>query len=157
MTSKLNYLTNISLKRKIKTKWFVIANVILALLIIGVTNIDSIINLFGGDFNNKTNIYVIDETNVSYDIFETELKNTNSLISGSEESNYNLVKTDKSKEELIECITKIKSDFIYILTNDNGKRRELIEIIPGYCGILFYGNPFGLGNLYMVLKEPQQI
>ena len=64
---------------------------------------------------------------------------------------------DKSKEELIECIAKIKSDFIYILTNDNGKRRELIEIIPDYCGILFYGNPFGLGNLYMVLKEPQQI
>lgn len=64
---------------------------------------------------------------------------------------------DKSKENLIECIAKIKSDFIYILTNDNGKRRELIEIIPDYCGILFYGNPFGLGNLYMVLKEPQQI
>lgn len=64
---------------------------------------------------------------------------------------------DKSKEKLIECIAKIKSDFIYILTNDNGKRRELIEIIPDYCGILFYGNPFGLGNLYMVLKEPQQI
>lgn len=104
MTSKLNYLTGISLKRKIKTKWFVIANLVLALLIIGVTNIDSIINLFGGDFNNKTNIYIIDETNISYDIFETELKNTNNLISGSEDSGYNLIKTEKSKEELTELI-----------------------------------------------------
>ncbi len=94
MKSKLNYLTGISLKRKIKTKWFVIANVVLALLIIGVANIDSIINLFGGDFNNKTNVYVIDETNISYNIFEAELKNTNNLISGSEDSGYNLIKTD---------------------------------------------------------------
>lgn len=104
MTSKLNYLTSISLKRKIKTKWFVIANIVLAILIIGVANIDSIINLFGGDFNNQTNLYIIDETNISYDIFEAELKNTNSLISGSEDSGYNLVKTDKTKEELTELI-----------------------------------------------------
>ena len=104
MRSKLNYLTGISLKRKIKTKWFVIANVVLALLIIGVTNIDSIINIFGGDFNNKTNVYVIDETNISYDVFESQLKSTNNLISGNEESNYNLIKTDKTREELTELI-----------------------------------------------------
>ena len=68
-----------------------------------------------------------------------------------------LTEFDKTKDELIESISKFKSDFIYILTNDNGKRRELIKTIPDYCGILFYGNPFGLGNIYIVLKEPQQI
>lgn len=115
MTSKLNYLTSISLKRKIKTKWFFIANIILAILIIGVTNIDSIINLFGGDFNNKTNIYVIDETKVSYEIFETELKNTNSLINDSEDLNYNLIQTDKSKEELTEIIKNVEEEHTSII------------------------------------------
>ena len=115
MMSKLNYLTSISLKRKIKTKWFVIANVVLALLIIGVANIDSIINLFGGDFSNKTNIYVIDETNISYDIFETELKNINSLISGTEDSGYNLIKTDKNKEELTELIKSDEKEYDSII------------------------------------------
>lgn len=104
MRSKLNYLVGISLKRKIKTKWFVIANVVLALLIVGVANIDSIVNLFGGDFNNKTNVYVIDETNISYDMFETELRNTNKLINNNDDSNYNLIKTDKTKEELTNLI-----------------------------------------------------
>ena len=63
------FLTSISLKRKIFTKWFVIANIILATILIGVTNIDSIIKLFGGDFNEKTTIYVIDNTNETYDLF----------------------------------------------------------------------------------------
>ena len=51
MSSKLNYLIGVSLKRKIKTKWFFIVNIILAIAIIGIINIDSVINFFGGDFN----------------------------------------------------------------------------------------------------------
>ena len=70
MTSKLNYLIGVSLKRKIKTKWFVIANIILGIIIAGIINIDSIIMLFGGDFNDKTPLYVIDETGVAYELFE---------------------------------------------------------------------------------------
>lgn len=64
---------------------------------------------------------------------------------------------DRSKEELLECISKNKSDFVYVVTNDNGKRRELLKFIPDYCGILFHGDPFGLGVLYMVLKQPTLI
>ena len=57
MKSKLGYLTGVSLKRKIKTKWFVIANILIALVVIGLMNIDSIISFFGGDFNEKTNSF----------------------------------------------------------------------------------------------------
>ena len=60
MKSKLNYLIGVSLKRKIKTKWFLIANVLIATIICLIANIDMIINSFGGDFNSKTKIYVID-------------------------------------------------------------------------------------------------
>jgi calcineurin-like phosphoesterase family protein len=50
MTDKLKFLTKMSLNKKIKTKWFLIANLIFAILIIGLLNIDSIIKFFGGDF-----------------------------------------------------------------------------------------------------------
>lgn len=74
MINKLYFLTKVSLKRKLCTKWFVVANVILALLLVGISNIDSIIKFFGGDFNEKTHIYVIDNTNETYDIFKENLK-----------------------------------------------------------------------------------
>jgi ABC-2 type transport system permease protein len=69
--NKLKYLTKISLNKKIKTKWFLWANIILFIVIIGLINIDSIIKLFGGDFNNDTNILVIDNTNYLYDDLNT--------------------------------------------------------------------------------------
>lgn len=71
MMNKLKYLTKISLNKKIKTKWFLWANIILFIVIIGLINIDSIIKLFGGDFNNDTNILVIDNTNYLYDDLNT--------------------------------------------------------------------------------------
>ena len=42
MKSKLNYLIKVSLKRKLCTKWFVVVNLILALAIIAIANVDSI-------------------------------------------------------------------------------------------------------------------
>ena len=57
MRNKLKYLIGVSLKRKIKSKWFIIANVVLAIIIIGLINIDTIINAFGGDFNKKRTVY----------------------------------------------------------------------------------------------------
>ena len=70
MTNKLKFLTKISLNKKIKTKWFLIANVIFAILIIGLINIDSVIKLFGGDFDDTQEILVIDEVG-SFDMFKS--------------------------------------------------------------------------------------
>ena len=50
-----------SLNKKTKTKWFLIANIIFAVLIIGLINIDTIIKAFGGDFNETQEILIIDE------------------------------------------------------------------------------------------------
>ena len=65
MTSKFWYLTGLSLKKKIKSKWFFIANILLAVLIIGLINIDSIIQFFGGDFDQKTEIVLLNQTDYS--------------------------------------------------------------------------------------------
>ena len=68
MKNKLWYLTSVSLKRKLKSKWFVVVNIILMIAIVGIFNIDSIIGFFGGDFNEKQKIYVIDNTSVSFEL-----------------------------------------------------------------------------------------
>ena len=100
MKNKLKFLIGISLKRKIKTKWFVLANIFLAILIIGVANIDHIITFFGGDFDKATKIYVIDNTN-TYDIFKTSIDAGFKLT---EDSKYEIIKYDNSKEEITETI-----------------------------------------------------
>lgn len=122
MKSKLNYLVGVSLKRKIKTKWFLIANIVLAIILVGIINIDSIITMFGGDFNEKTNVYVIDNTNKTYDIFISQFNNTNSLLTKSdEESEYNIIKEERSLDELKNLINndEKEKDSIIIVFNDS--------------------------------------
>ncbi len=122
MKSKLNYLVGVSLKRKIKTKWFLIANIVLAIILVGIINIDSIITMFGGDFNEKTNVYVLDNTNKTYDIFISQFNNANSLLTNSgEESEYNIIKEERSLDELKNLINndEKEKDSIIIVFNDS--------------------------------------
>lgn len=122
MKSKLNYLVGVSLKRKIKTKWFLIANIVLAIILVGIINIDSIITMFGGDFDEKTNVYVIDNTNKTYDIFISQFNNANSLLTKSdEESEYNIIKEERSLDELKNLINndEKEKDSIIIVFNDS--------------------------------------
>ena len=70
MTNKLKFLTKMSLNKKIKTKWFLIANLIFAILIVGLINIDMVIKFFGGEFEETQEILVIDEVGV-FDNFNT--------------------------------------------------------------------------------------
>lgn len=69
MNKKFWYLTKLSLNKKIKTKWFYITNIILAIAIIVLVNISSIIEFFGGDFDSQTNVVVVDNTNSAFEIF----------------------------------------------------------------------------------------
>lgn len=100
MRSKLDYLITLSLKRKMKTKWFLITNILVAILIIGLINIDSIITLFGGDFNKKTKLYVIDNTNEAYELFKTELDNSSKLLN--EDSSYEVYSYNKTIDDAME-------------------------------------------------------
>ena len=116
MKNKLWYLMNNSLKRKIKTKWFVIVNVLLALLIVGVINIDSVIKLFGGDFNKKQDIYIIDNTNISYDFLNEQLINNEKTINGNSESSYKIKKYKKDIDNAKKEVEK-NNDLIIIEIN----------------------------------------
>ena len=97
MKNKLKYLVDESLKRKLHTKWFMIANIILALIIVAVINIDSVIKFFGGDFDEKMQVYVIDETDSSYDILKTQIESLEFSLTG-EETTYDIKLYDKDLE-----------------------------------------------------------
>lgn len=93
MKNKLKYLTKMSINRKIKNKWFKVVNIILAILIICLTNIDNIIKHFGGDFDEKTKIYVIDNTGYTFDTLKNQIDTIATTIY--EESQFEVINYDK--------------------------------------------------------------
>lgn len=143
MINKLLFLTKTSLKRKIKTKWFLIANIILAFIIGAIINIDSIINLFGGDFNEKTKIYVIDNAN-SYDLLNENLKQVNKSISDSDSMSYELKKTKKSKDELTKNLKD--EEILLIINEDKENTLDVSMISVGYIDTIDYQIIYGAIN-----------
>ena len=117
MKNKLEYLTKVSLDRKLKTKWFLIANIVLALIIVAVTNIDSIIQLFGGDFDNATKVYVIDETG-SYDLLKNQIESITTSIYGKENVSFEVSKYDKTEEQVKKEIEKDNNIVAFIIKPD---------------------------------------
>ncbi len=115
MKTKLKFLIKQSLKKKIDTKWFKVANVLILILLIGVINVDRIISFFGGDFQNVTKVYVMDEMN-TYPIFEA---NFNGLAESLKDlGHYELVSTTKSVEELKEEIKEKEDIILKIVPSD---------------------------------------
>lgn len=113
MKNKLKFLIKQSLERKTKTKWFLVANIALAVLIIGIINIDSVIKFFGGDFDSKTNIYVIDNTNKAYSLFDGYISK--------DDSNYNLSLYDKTYDEAVTMLKENeeeKNSIVIVFDND---------------------------------------
>ena len=117
MNRKFLYLTKVSLRKKFKTKWFVITNIILAVVLILLLNINSIVSFFGGDFDSKTNIIVIDNAD-SYDLFKQNIDSYASSLNEDEENlKLTIEKSNKSIEELEETL---EDDEILIeLNSDN--------------------------------------
>ena len=74
MSDKFWYLTKQSLNKKIKSKWFIGINIMLAIVVIALININSIIAFFGGDFSEEVKILVIDNTEISYPVFKETIK-----------------------------------------------------------------------------------
>ncbi len=116
MTNKLWFLVKMSLKKKIKTKWFVIANIIFFILVVGLINIDSIIKYFGGDFNETTNILVIDEANV-FDRFNLNYQNNSKYLS--DYDNVNIELYNDSYDEAIKKVEEDKKVLLVISNDDN--------------------------------------
>lgn len=116
MNKKLWFLTKMSLNKKIKTKWFLIANLLFLIIIVGLINIDSIIKLFGGDFDEATEILVIDNAN-AFERFNANYDNNSKFLTDYDNVNINLY--DKSYDEGIKEVTDDGKVLIVIDRDDN--------------------------------------
>lgn len=116
MKSKLWLLTKNSLDKKIKSKWFVVINIVIAILIIGLINIDNIIKTFGGDFNEKNEILVIDETNILYDYLELNFNNVKESSMGS--ITYEIKKYEGTEKEAKKIIEE-NNDLLVLIKEDS--------------------------------------
>ena len=113
MSSKFWYLTKQSFKKKAGSKWFIGINILLAILIIALININSIIAFFGGDFNETTNIIVLDQTDVSYPILKEAMT---TIIKEEELENINIKESDKTEKKLTKDLKD--SEVVVVLNND---------------------------------------
>ena len=126
MKNKLVYLSKISLKRKVDTKWFKIVNILLCIAIVAALNIDTIIKAFGGDFNENTTIYVIDNIDGNvYDVFESQISNSTTLLTGGDENAYEIKKYDKTLEDAKE---EVKDNKNLIVLEFNKSKENVIDV-----------------------------
>lgn len=113
MKNKLKLLIKDGLRKKINTKWFKIVNIILLLAIPILLNIDSVIELFGGDFKDPITVYVIDNTNVFFDDIKNTYENTGIGIGEKDveikvaDKSFDKLKKEMIKEESNDIILKI--------------------------------------------------
>lgn len=134
MNKKLWYLTRLSLNKKIKSKWFVVANIIILIVLVGILNIDYIIKLFGGDFDKFTNILVVDNTNYVYDDLENIYNESSKYIEDIKNSTITL--SDKTTEELKENLKD--KDIILEINNDNDNFISAKVIVNGSVDTIIY-------------------
>lgn len=123
MTDKFWYLTKQSLNKKIKSKWFLGINILLALVVIALININSIIAFFGGDFNEEIKIVVIDNTEVSYPVF----KETMNTLTKEEDAGKITVKKETRPEEKLK--KKLKDNQIAIVFDNDEENFVSSKII----------------------------
>ena len=112
--NKRNFLIKESLKKKLKSKWFLGINIFILIMVIITINLNSIISLFGGGFEENYTVYVKDELNI-YDEFNKNFTNNNLYF----KDNYKLIKSTKSLEELKEEALNNNNIIIVDITKDD--------------------------------------
>lgn len=111
MLRKFFYLVKISFNKKLRSKWFIAVNVILAVAIFAFFNLNSIITFFGGDFDKSLEILVYDKTDISYDYLKNNLT---TLANNLDENKLVIKQVTENKKEL-------KDDEILITLNIDDK------------------------------------
>ncbi len=137
MKNKLKFLVKISLNRKIKTKWFVLANVIFAVLIVGLFNADTIINAFGGDFDEVQKVYVKDNSNSEYKTYNL-LKEQNESYKKLTSNSDNAFKFKKTKDNAKDIIKKDKDAWVLVIDNDKDNVIRAKLVSEGYASASEY-------------------
>ncbi len=132
MENKFKFLTKYSLSKKLKNKWFLIANIIVAIIVIGLVNVDSVVKFFGGDFNNDVKINIISDS-AYYDEIKSNLKNVDKYLSDSEVIVKKVDDEKKAKEALVDT-----DDILLIISNDDENVFNVEFITDSYVDTITY-------------------
>lgn len=119
-----------SLDKKIKTKWFIVANVIFFIALAGLVNIDNVVKFFGGDFEETTHIMVLDEVGV-YDTFSATYKNASKYIENL--SNTKIEKYTKTQKDGEKEVEEDNDKILLVLDKD--KNNYLKVDLISYNGV----------------------
>ena len=117
MKKKFWFLVKHSFQKKIRSKWFVGANIVLFLSFLAIMNMDKIITYFGGDFHEQKEIIFKNETKYGElsDSFSKVLESTKSIFG----VNYDLKVTPSTKD-----VSEIEED---LMENENIVLLELFD------------------------------
>ncbi len=119
---KFWYLVSYALKKRVKTKSFVIANIFISLAIIFVINLATIISAFGGDFSDVETVYVFNETTneSAFDYFTASHDEANSNTKFVLKVNY-----DSSAESIQGYLEEVSS-YIVMFDGENGFEANIV-------------------------------
>ena len=127
MNKKFWYLTKLSFNKKVKSKWFIATNIILLIAIVVLLNISSIIEFFGGDFDAKTDVLVVDNAN-AYELFKTNLESidTDSSFNISLSNDYlENIKKELTDEQLVIVLNPDSTEYLTSEVVSNNKLDSL--------------------------------
>ena len=131
MSKKFWFLTWQSLRKKIKTKTFIIVNILLLVAFSALMNIDRIVLFFGGNFNKENNIMVVDNTYKSYELFKNNLKSSSIIENGLK---YKITKIDNVQKEKV----KKDEDIIIVINKSEENVIDVNMITYGYIDSSVY-------------------
>lgn len=136
MLNKFMFLLTHSLKRKFKSKSFVISNIILLVVIVAIANINNIIGFFGGDFTKESNIYVINNTDYNIeDTFVSNFKISNDLLDI--EVDNNIEWATKNYDEMIVELED-SNNILIVFDSDVENYMSAKVVSVGYIDTLLY-------------------
>ena len=132
--NKFWFLTKMSLEKKIKSKTFIIVNILLFIALAALMNIDKIVLFFGGNFDKQNNIMIVDNTNKTYEIFKNTMEKEETIIDTG--LKYKITKIDDEKK----ARKKVKKDedIVIVINEDNDNIIKTTMITYGYINSNLY-------------------
>ena len=132
--NKFWFLTKMSLEKKIKSKTFIIVNILLFIVLATLMNIDKIVLFFGGNFDKQNNIMIVDNTNKTYEIFKNTMEKEETIIDTG--LKYKITKIDDEKK----ARKKVKKDedIVIVINEDDDNIIKTTMITYGYINSNLY-------------------
>ena len=132
--NKFWFLTKMSLEKKIKSKTFIIVNILLFIVLAALMNIDKIVLFFCGNFDKQNNIMIVDNTNKTYEIFKNTMEKEETIIDTG--LKYKITKIDDEKK----ARKKVKKDedIVIVINEDDDNIIKTTMITYGYINSNLY-------------------